>query len=127
MDYSNGRYHGFVDVGSGVFDDAAPMAKDAFVLIAVCVNGSWKISLGYFLINGLGGAEKANVVEECFERIHQCGVTAVSLTCDGHPCHFAMMRELGATVNIVGMYPSFHHPSKPSVGVYLILDMGHML
>ena len=95
VDYSNGEYRGFVDVGSGVFDDAAPVAKDALVLMAVCVNGSWKIPLGFFLIDGLTGAEKANLVRECFQRLHQCGVTAVSLTCDGPSCHFTMMRELG--------------------------------
>ena len=127
VDYSNGEYRGFVDVGSGVFDDAAPVAKDALVLMAVCVNGSWKIPLGFFLIDGLTGAEKANLVRECFQRLHQCGVTAVSLTCDGPSCHFTMMRELGANMNIVGMNPSFQHPSNPSVRVHLILDMCHML
>jgi len=127
VEYVNGRYHGYVDIGAGFFDDATPMAKDALVLMAVCVNGSWKIPLGYFLIDGMTGAERANLIKECFQRLHESGVTAVSLTCDGPSCHFSMMKELGANMNVVGMDPSFPHPSDPCKKVFVILDLCHML
>lgn len=127
VEYSNGKYHGYVDVGTGVYDDATPMAKDALVLMAVCVNGSWKIPLGYFLIDGMTGVERANLVQDCFQRLHDCGVTAVSLTCDGPSCHFSMMKALGANMNVVEMDPSFPHPANPSTRVHIILDVCHML
>ena len=85
VEYINGRYHGHVDIGSGVYDDSTSMAKDALVLMAVCVYGHWKIPLGYFLIDGMSGAERANLVRDCFHRLHRTGLAAVSLTCDGPP------------------------------------------
>ena len=73
------------------------------------------------------GEEKANLVSECFERLHDTGVKTVSLTCDGPSCHFAMMRSLCATMDVIGMDPSFPHPCDPSIRVHIILDVCHML
>ena len=73
---------GFVDIGNGVFDDSAPPATEALVLMAVALNSSWKVTLGYFLIAGLTGTERANIVTTCILRLHDVGVRVVSLTCD---------------------------------------------
>jgi len=127
IEYSNGRMCGYVDIGTGRFDDSNPVAKDALVFMAVSVNDGWKIPLGYFLIDGLTGEERANLVSKCFRRLHDTGVRAVSLTCDGPSCHFAMMRSLGANMDIVGMDPSFPHPCDPSIRVHIVLDVCHML
>ncbi|PIK44382.1 putative THAP domain-containing protein 9-like [Apostichopus japonicus] len=107
VEYAHGQFHGYVDIGSGNSDDSAPVAKDALVLMAVSVDQSWKIPLGYFLINGMSGEERANLINQCLQKLHDVGVRAVSLTCDGPSCHFAMMRHLGAKLNISGMDPSF--------------------
>ena len=43
------KFQGYVDLGNGVDeDDSAPVAKDALILMAVSVNGSWEVSWGYF-------------------------------------------------------------------------------
>ena len=73
---------GFVDIGNGVFDDSAPPATEALVLMAVALNSSCKVALGYFLIAGLTGTERANIVTTCILRLHDVGVRVVSLTCD---------------------------------------------
>ncbi|GFN83842.1 THAP domain-containing protein 9-like protein [Plakobranchus ocellatus] len=39
VEFLNGRYHGFVDIGNAVVDDSMPLAKDALVLTSVAVNG----------------------------------------------------------------------------------------
>ena len=80
VEFMNNRYHGFVDIGNGLTaDDSTPMAKDALVLMAVFVNSSWKVPLGYFLIDSMSGKERANLVRECLKRLHDIGVTTVSL------------------------------------------------
>ena len=96
--YANRKYQGYVDIGTGRFDDSTPVAKDTLVFMAVSANDSWKMPLGYFLIDGLSGEERANLVNECFCRLHDSGVRAVSLTCDGPSCHFAMMKSLGVNM-----------------------------
>ena len=55
------RFGGYVDFGNGVVHYCLPEAKDALVLMAVCVNGSCKVPLAYFFVNGLDGRERANL------------------------------------------------------------------
>ena len=129
VQFANGEYHGFVDVGNGQQDDSAPSAKDALVLMAVSVNASWKIPVGYFLVDGMSGSERANVVRECLQRLHTTGVHVVSLTCDGPSCHFSMLKDLGADISMNSscFRPSFQHPSDSSIHVNVLLDACHML
>ena len=127
VEFANNRYHGFVDIGNGEVNDSAPMAKDALVLMAVSVNAGWKTPLGYFLIDGLSGREWANLVRECLHRLHNVGVTTMSLTCDGPSCHISMMTDLGASMNPSNLRPSFPHPAKPGAMVHVMLDACHML
>ena len=57
------NYSGYVDLGNGAeLDDTAPLAKDALVLMAVCVHGHWKVPCGYFFVDWLSGSERANLV-----------------------------------------------------------------
>ena len=81
------QFHGYVVVGNDDFDDSAPVAKDALVIMAVALNDSWKINCGYVLIDGLTGDERANLIQSCIERLCDIGVIVVSLTCDGPSCH----------------------------------------
>jgi hypothetical protein len=49
-------YVGFVDLGTEAScDDNAPEATNALVFMAVALNSSWKIPVGYFLITSLSG------------------------------------------------------------------------
>ena len=75
----------------------------------------------------MAGEERVNVIIECFHRLHNTGVTAVSLTCDGPSCHFSMIRSLGANMEIDGLDPSSSHPADSSKKVHVILDVRHML
>ena len=81
--YISGEYSGFVYIGKSQFDDSVPLAKDAFVLMAVSMNASWKIPVAYFIINGMSGADMANIIRECLHRLHSTGVIVASVTCDG--------------------------------------------
>ena len=126
-EYSNGKYHGFVDIGAGVFDDSSPLAKNALVVLAVSLTEGWKIPIGYFLIDGMTGGERANLTRESFQRLHDAGVTAVSLTCDGPPSNFAMLSALGVDTSVDNTDPSFPHPADTAVSVSVFLDVCHMM
>ena len=95
--------------------------------MAVCVNGSWKVPLAYFLVNGLDGKEHANIARLRIEKLSDTGAQVVSLTCDGPSCHFSMLSELGATLDPSNMKPYFFNPSDAEGKIYVLLDACHML
>lgn len=52
---------GYIDIGTGLKSDIISEARE------VAINDSWKITVGYFLIDGLDSAEKAKFVRKCLE------------------------------------------------------------
>jgi len=56
------------------------------------VNDAFKVPVGYFLIDGLGGTERANLDTQCLSRLHDAGVLVVSLTFEGSSANLAMLK-----------------------------------
>ena len=79
-----------------------------------------------FFIDGLSGVERANLMKVCIKKLHDVGVNVVSLMCDGPACHFKMLKELGACLNITGLQAYFIHPLHKNK-IYVLLDVCHML
>ncbi len=53
-----------VDLGFGVQpDDSSPPAANALVLMAVSLNSSWKLPVGYFLVQTLSADEKVSIIK----------------------------------------------------------------
>ena len=122
------QFTGYVDLGNGTpDDDSAPVAKDALVLMAVCINGSWKVPCGYFFLDGLSGVERANLVNVCLQRLWDTGAEVASVTFDGPSCHFTMSSELGASLRVENLKPYFPHPVQSEKKVHIFLDVCHML
>lgn len=121
------KYRGYVDLGTQIEDDDAQLASNALIFMVVCLHSNWKIPVAYFFINGLSGKERANLVNECLIRLHDCNIEIPSITFDGPSCHFSMAQHLGATLAMPDPQPWFQHPSDESKRVYIILDVCHML
>ena len=122
------KYRGYVDLGNDAeVDDSAPVAKDALVFMAVGLDKSWKVPVGYFFIDGLSSQERANLVKLCIKKLHDVGVDVIALVCDGPSCHFAMLRALGANLALPQLHPYFIHPLDKTKRVYVFLDVCHML
>ena len=51
----------------------------------------------------------------------------MSLTCDGPHCNQAMLKILGAKLDVENLNPSFTHPAESNQKIYIILDVCHML
>jgi len=121
------EWYTYVDLGTGVDDDSNPVASEVLVFMVVSLKENWKIPCGYFLINGLSGVERANLVQQCISKLYDVGVNIVSLTCDGPSCHFSMMAELGVKLNPNELKAWFSHPSNPARNVYVLFDVCHMI
>lgn len=84
ISYLNGKFYGKVDLGTMLCSkdddqDNAHEATNALVFLAVCINGHWKVPLGYFLIHSFCGSERANLLTKCFELMKETGAICHSI------------------------------------------------
>lgn len=72
IDFFFGKYYGHIEMGSQVQGDGDVniIAKHALVFMAVSLNAHWKVRLGYFLIDGLSGKERADLLKTCLHLLY---------------------------------------------------------
>lgn len=65
--------HGYINMGAeySYDNDNIPVAKNALVFLAVGINGYWKMPIAYFLIDGLNGKERANLLIKAIELLNE--------------------------------------------------------
>lgn len=122
IEWDGNKMYGYADIGNGLDGDSVIQAKEAFCFLVTAINASFKVPVGYFLVDGVSGRQRANLVKQCLERIHETGVKIVSLTFDGCPSNVAMISHLGCSIT----KPVFNHPVTKSP-VACILDPSHMV
>ena len=128
IDWDGKRFVGYLDMGVPVEDNTGlPVVHEALVFLIVSLTEHWKVPVGYFLIDGLGGSERANLVKLCLERLYDCGVRVLSLTFDGCRANNTMSNLLGASFDPDSLQPMFQHPSNPDLFVCIVFDACHML
>lgn len=128
LDVSNGQCYGCVDIGNGIIiedGENRTSSGKALVIMVVALNASWKLPLGYFLINGLCGEERANNVNESLYRLHGVGVKVVEVTCGGPSCNLSMIKELGVDLHVLNIKSTFPHPADSDQNVSVVLDPCH--
>lgn len=97
------------------------------MFMVVCLNGAWKVPVGYFLLDGLSATEKSELVKRCLEFIHESEIIITSLTFDGAPVNLTMAEKLGAYfTNPNSLKTSFKHP-KTHRDIFIILDPSHII
>lgn len=119
--------HGYVDIcNKGTSGDYLAEAKEALVFLVTSINGSFKIPVGYFLVAGVTGEQRASLVRQCIELLEETGIEITSLTFDGCPANISMAKELGCSLNIDNIKPYFSHPltNKP---IFIFPDPCHTL
>ena len=70
IEWDGKNFVGFVDIGSGVDDDTAPVATEALVLLVVSLNGHLKVPVGFF--SSKGYLERKEPI--CLLKLHDVGV-----------------------------------------------------
>ncbi|KAF2889223.1 hypothetical protein ILUMI_16950, partial [Ignelater luminosus] len=127
VEYSNGRYYGYVHLGMGSEHDGdhdnKDEAKSAFVFMGVSLGSYWKLPLGYFLIKSLTGPERANLLKKCFQLIEESGAQCRSITFDGAAVNIAMCNEFGSQYQFPDLKPSFQFNNME---VHTFWDACHM-
>ena len=125
--YDGKRFRGYVDIGDCFMDDDAEVATEALVVMVVSLDGSFKMPIAYFFIKSMSGKEKANIVKLAVEKLKNIGVKVASVTCDGPAAHFAMMKELGVSLDPETMTTFFNNDDMKSKKTYVFLDVCHMI
>ena len=80
--------------------------------MVVDVNDSFKVPVGYFLIDGLGGMDRANLVTQYLSWLPDAGVLVVSMTFDGSAANLSMLTNLGCNLHVFSsdFRTCFKHP-----------------
>lgn len=127
VEWDGKKFHGYIDIGSKLNSDMVPKAKEALVIMLVAINQSWKIPIGYFLLNGLSGVEKSNLIKKALEFVNDTGVKVTSLTFDASTSNVAMATQLGANIqDINNLKTYFLHPVT-NEKIFIFYDPCHML
>lgn len=127
LEFKFGRHHGRVDIGTDVEDETLPLAKEAFVVMAVGLNDSWKVPIAYFFIKSITSEMKRNLILTSVSKLYDVGVLVKGVVFDGAANNIRMAQLLGCCLDPKGMQPSFKHPCDPNEEVYVLLDVCHML
>lgn len=126
VEFTGKKCTGYVTTGANVEGDITE-AKEAFVLMLVCLNGEWKVPIGYFFTNGLNSKEKASVITKALEFVHNTNVIVSSITFDGALSNINMAVHLGVDLtNPDNLKTYFPHPVTGDK-VCVFLDPSHML
>ncbi len=128
IEWTGKKFIGHVDLGTGIEpEDSSPLATEALVFMIVALDGSWKLSIGYFLIASLNAEEKFNILKIAFQKLHDVGVKTVNVTCDGLAANISTLRKFGISFDPTCFQCSFPHPSDPTQKITVMLDACHLL
>ncbi|KAK3914018.1 DNA transposase [Frankliniella fusca] len=110
------RVVGYPTAGSTPFRDNAPLAKEAWVMMLVAINGSWKMPIGYFLINSLNGVQRSNLLKECLNSLSDSGAIIPSVTFDGTSVNVTMAESFTMESQDTSKVSSDIRPSSDEPG-----------
>lgn len=124
IEWDGHKLHGYVDMGTGLEGDHLEEAKEALVFLVSAINSHFKVPVGYFLASGVTGSQRAELVKQCLELLHNAGIKIVALTFDGCASNLCMATKLGCHIEKSEI--TFGHPVTQSP-VAIILDPCHMI
>ena len=72
---------GFVNLGEGPLEEEA---GEALVVMAVGLQGRWKVPVAYILINGIAAEEQREITLAIIKSLYDIHITVRPLVMDGH-------------------------------------------
>ena len=118
---------GFVDLGAGSLDGDPGEATEALVVMAVGLQGQWKVPVGYFLINSISADLQKELLISIMCALHEISIKVVALVMDGLSTNQKMVSLLGCSLEPENIKCAFTHPSDSSCSVYVLFDACHLL
>ncbi|KAH9631982.1 hypothetical protein HF086_016542 [Spodoptera exigua] len=98
IEWDGKKLLGHVDIGSGIEGDHVGIAKEALVFLVTGINCNFKVPVGYFLVDGINGRQRADLILQCLELIAETGIQIISLTFDGCAANIAMVECLNCSI-----------------------------
>lgn len=90
--------------------------------MVVAHNEHWKMAAGYFLIHGLSGFERQNLIIQCLTKLPATNLEILLLTFDEAYCNMCRAEYLECHFNVGNMKPNwFSHLTRRPVAVFLDL------
>lgn len=124
IEYDGEKLVGHVDIGTGVEGDHVLEAKEALVFLVTSINCNFKVPVGYFLVDGITGSQRSDLILQCLELIYETGIRIISLTFDGCAANIAMTKCLGCSIEDRKI--TFNHPVTKDP-ILVMLDPSHMI
>lgn len=124
VEWDGQKFRGYVDMGTEIEGDHLAEAKEALVFLVTAINNNFKVPVGYFLVDGVTGQQRADLVQLCLKLIHSTGVRIVALTFDGCAANISMAKHLGCSFEQQNV--NFEHPVTKEF-IVAILDPCHMI
>lgn len=126
IEFMDGKLYGTVNVSEAFACNEQNMAKEILVFLLVSINQSWKLPIGYFLIDRMSGVRKSNLVLQSLRLLHETGVNVVCITCNDASTNLSMARTLGCNLDVHYLQPYFSHPVS-NKRVHFLQDPDHMI
>ena len=124
--FSNGEYHGNVNLGDGMESDEE--ATHALAIMVVCVNSSWKLPLAHFFTKGILAQDLANLVRMAIVYINETGAVLTNITLDNAATNISMLNMLGANVSDhTQLKSSTDEKNCLGIPIVVLLDPCHIL
>lgn len=124
IEWDGQKLHEYVDKGTDIDSDHLVEAKEALVFLVTAINANLKVPAAYFLVDGVTGLQRDELVKQCLKKIHEAGIKIVRLTFDGCTANISMASHLGCYFQTGRI--KFEHPVTRDP-VVTILDPCHML
>lgn len=123
---SKQEFLGHINAGEAKDHDiCSPLAKQVSVLMVSGIGDEFKITIGYFLIQGLCASERAALLNDAMLKLYNVGVVVCAIVKDGNIVNISTDKKLGA--NYDADKPYFNNPFDKKKKVYVLLDPPHLL
>ena len=117
---------GFVDMGDGICSDQE--ATHALVYVAVAVNSSWKLPIGFFFTNSATSEDLANLTRLAITYLNETGAILISVTMDNAASNISMIHKLGGSISDASKLKcSIQEKNILQIPILVILDPSHIL
>lgn len=126
IEYDGKKYCGYVDFGENFSNDNTTVAKEVLLFMFVCMNGAWKIPIGYFIANGVTAEQKCSLILQTISSLHEAGVKVSALTFDGTRTNLSAVKKLGCNLNPDSFQTYSMHPETKEK-IFIMLDSSHMV
>ena len=114
-----------IDYGHGFKENRA--ASFVLIMMGVCVNGNWKVPLGYFSVAEFNGRIVGNLVKLCISLLRDNNVCPVSAICSEELETEDFVREVGMNLNHMQLQSYITYeaplPKLPKSCVFFIPDL----